>query len=218
MKFELVMTILFLCTPVALAAPVVLQFENAPFPHGSRGERSLIDGEFRVSGDFSHVGTLNNGQASNTSTGFLAVLLGGSATVTRPTPSADQVPSDPDNPPPQILSPFNALAVDVAEYSLIVGVPATVMITGTKVDGSTVTASFMTDGVFDSVGGAPDFETFQFPSTFSDLVALDFHSGYSFDNVQVEAVPEPQTILWVGAAMLIRSQRRRVTSRHPLPA
>jgi hypothetical protein len=76
-------------------------------------------------------------------------------------------------------------AVDLAEYSTVYAYPDTVTFVGTKVDGSTVSQTFVTDGACDGLGGMPDFETFTFGEEWSDLVRIDVQGdyGFSIDNI-----------------------------------
>ncbi len=78
-------------------------------------------------------------------------------------------------------------AVDLAEYSTVYAYPDTVTFVGTKVDGSTVSQTFVTDGVCDSLGGMPDFETFTFGEGWTDLVRIDVQGDYPFsiDNIML---------------------------------
>ena len=69
---------------------------------------------------------------------------------------------------------------------------------------------FTLDGVVDSVGGAQDFETFNFSSAFSGLTSAVFtgHNlsgspsggGLGLDNINV-SVPEPGTLALFGLGL-----------------
>lgn len=82
---------------------------------------------------------------------------------------------------------FDAKQVDLAEYSTVFsGYCTPVTFVGHKVDGSTVSVTFTTDGVIDGPGGATDFQTFCFPDTFVNLIKIKIpSSGYSIDNLIV---------------------------------
>jgi hypothetical protein len=200
--------------PLAPAAPVELRFDNAPFPSGSALRGSLAESGYLVAGALTHAGTQSVNRASNASTGYVAMIQGDRARITRASGDSGGA-SGPNDEPPVPTEPFTALAIDLSEYSAFTDIPTTVTITGVRPDGSTVTASFTTDGVFDGPGGSPDFETFEFPNAFAGVVALDFESpiegrdAYAFDNVRVEAVPEPVAPALVGFVALALGRRRR---------
>ncbi len=100
---------------------------------------------------------------------------------------------------------FGLVSVDLAEYSTLFQEPLTVPFIGYRLDGSTVTTEFTTDGVIDGTGPLADFQTFYFGSSFADLVRVEIPSyGWSLDNMVFSQVPEPTTIalLLVGGLML----------------
>jgi subtilisin family serine protease len=68
--------------------------------------------------------------------------------------------------------PFTILALDLSEYSTVYANPLTVVFTGYKVDGSTVTQSFRTDGIIDGTGPLTDFQTFSFNASFTNLTKV----------------------------------------------
>jgi len=90
---------------------------------------------------------------------------------------------------------FALFDVDLAEYSLFL--PAVdVPFVGYKADGSTVSTSFVLDGVQDGTGPGADFETFTFGSEFAELTHVEVTAaGYSLDNLgyQLTGIPEPST-------------------------
>ena len=105
-------------------------------------------------------------------------------------------------------------AVDLAEYSTVFAVPATVSFVGYRHDGSVVTMNFVTDGIIDGTGPLVDFQTFYFDSQFSDLDRVVIPSGgWSMDNLGV-SVPEPSAlaVLAVGGltGAALRLQRQRI--------
>ncbi len=81
-------------------------------------------------------------------------------------------------------APFTLLRVDLAEYSYVFAAPKNIVWTGTKVGGSIVTATFRIDGQTDGTGPLADFETFTFPSTFTQLTSASVTVDvYAMDNI-----------------------------------
>ena len=86
---------------------------------------------------------------------------------------------------------FDLISVDLAEYSTTVPYAVTVPFVGYRLDGSTVTINFTTDGIIDGTGPVADFQTFYFGPQFSGLTRVEIPTyGWSLDNLVV-AVPEP---------------------------
>jgi hypothetical protein len=83
---------------------------------------------------------------------------------------------------------FTLKSVDLAEYSTVYAFPTSMTFIGSKVDGTTVSQTFVTDGQMDSIGGLPDFQTFTFGPEWTDLLRVDMESdyGFSIDNIVVE--------------------------------
>lgn len=82
--------------------------------------------------------------------------------------------------------PFTILALDLSEYSTVYAYPQTVVFTGHKVDGSTVTQSFRTDGIIDGTGPLDDFQTFTFNSSFINLTKVVANTSlFMADNLAV---------------------------------
>jgi hypothetical protein len=100
--------------------------------------------------------------------------------------------------------PFTILALDLSEYSTVYANPLTVVFTGHKVDGSTVTQSFRTDGIIDGTGPLEDFQTFTFDSSFTNLTKVVANTSLLMaDNIAVivegqettpPAPPEPPLV------------------------
>jgi hypothetical protein len=92
---------------------------------------------------------------------------------------------------------FDLLSIDLSErFSDQLG--AELNLIGTKSDGSTVISSFSMDGVF-------GFETFT-PQGLTDLTALRFDYALYFcqyDNITLDIIPEPATILLFGLGSLL---------------
>lgn len=84
---------------------------------------------------------------------------------------------------------FNVASIDIAELRLSDASPREVPFTGTKADGSTVLATFTTDGL-------AGFETFTFEG-FTELTALSWVQVapfHQFDNIALDPVDlQPQT-------------------------
>jgi hypothetical protein len=111
-------------------------------------------------------------------------------------------------------APFNITSIDLAEYSIVFASPKTITFTGNKASGGTVNTTFVTDGIIDGNGPLADFQTFVFPSTFSNLSSVTTTTAtFSFDNVNVTIVPEPTGVAFLFAGTLILFTRRRLTIR-----
>jgi hypothetical protein len=111
-------------------------------------------------------------------------------------------------------SDFGVLSVDLAEWSTGYPEPVTVPFVGYRHDGSTVTASFTTDGIIDGTGPLADFQTFYFPPQFVGLYQVRIPTdGWTLDNLVLSyGVPEPGpgTLVMLGAGLLgLRLLRRK---------
>lgn len=107
---------------------------------------------------------------------------------------------------------FGVVSVDLVEFSTLYQTPLTVQFVGYRPDGSTVTTSFVTDGVIDGAGPLADFQTFFFDSQFADVVRVEVPTfGWSLDNIVFSQIPEPATgaLLFVGGLLLwaVRSRK-----------
>lgn len=179
------------CCISFFAAPshaLLLGFDSPPFISGSRLETSYVEQGVSLTGFFGHGGTLNSGRASNSSRGLIE--LPGRGFIRVETVSGD---------------PFSLGSIDLSEYStLFANQPASVSFTGYLFGGGTVSTTFITDGVIDSIGGVDDFETFRFGTEFSNLLYLETNSfGYALDNLELNVVSLPSSLsllaLCVGA-------------------
>lgn len=107
---------------------------------------------------------------------------------------------------------FDVVSVDLAEYGTIVPDAVTVRFVGFRVDGSSVSQSFTTDGVVDGLGPLADFETFYFSEAFRGLTRLEVPpSGWCLDNLVLAVVPEPgtSTLVILGGSWLCWVATRR---------
>lgn len=98
--------------------------------------------------------------------------------------------------------PFGLISVDLAEQLKTIPNAVTAQFTGYRLDGSSVTASFTTDGII-GMPGVHDFQTFyfgpEFESGFSRVViSPGFPYLWSLDNLVV-SIPEPN--LWPGVLL-----------------
>jgi hypothetical protein len=102
---------------------------------------------------------------------------------------------------------FGLLSVDLAEQGQVIPDAVTVLFTGYHADGSTVTASFRTDGIIGTFG-IPDFQTFYFGPEFRSgltrvVISPSYPTLWSLDNLVV-SIPEPGAglLLILGATLL----------------
>jgi hypothetical protein len=117
-------------------------------------------------------------------------------------------------------APFALTSIDYAKWQTDASAAATITVTGTHVDNTTVVATLSPSGIFGGPG--TDFQTFTFGPAWANLSSVVlFGTGATFgtlnyfaiDNVVVApaAVPEPGTVtlLGLGSAYLIGRRRRR---------
>jgi hypothetical protein len=108
-------------------------------------------------------------------------------------------------------SDFGLASVDLAEWSTAYPEAVTVPFVGYRQDGSTVAASFTTDGIMDGTGPLADFQTFYFGAEFAGVYRVRIPAcGWSLDNLVV-SVPEPgtSTLLAIGAALMALGSSKR---------
>lgn len=104
--------------------------------------------------------------------------------------------------------PFTAHQVDLSEYSTNFTYPISIQARGVKTDGTSVYATFTTDGIIDGNGSLADFQTFAFPASFTSLARVSFtNTPFMLDNLRVTfegqetpppAVPELPVFYEVG--------------------
>jgi hypothetical protein len=107
-------------------------------------------------------------------------------------------------------NPFDAISIDLAEYST--GTPGSIGIsfTGFLSGGGSTSHTFMTDGIMDGQSGVSDFETFLFPVAFSNLIRLESSTNsFSLDNLVLNAIPEPSSALLLFGGILLTVLRFR---------
>lgn len=110
---------------------------------------------------------------------------------------------------------FGMNSFDAAEvFTNFAGAPS-LLVTGYKAGGGTVTQSFVLDGIRDGVNGVQDFQTFAL-SNFSNLTSVTFSAtgGYQYfalDNVNVSPVSETGSLalLSLGLGLMGMNARRR---------
>jgi hypothetical protein len=109
--------------------------------------------------------------------------------------------------------PYALLAVDLAEVDPTLPHPARVEFVGYRADGSTVRATFNTDGI-GGVPGVSDFQTFHFGPEFSGLTRVLLPGAEAaLDNLYVSIIPEPASSTLFGLGMLgimLMRQRLRI--------
>ncbi len=104
---------------------------------------------------------------------------------------------------------FDAVSIDLAEYSTVFQRPKTISFEGILGSGASVFVSFTTDGFIQGGNALNDFETFTFPVEFSNLSLLrSMTTGYSLDNLTLRVVPEP-TLLSILSISLLGVVTRR---------
>jgi len=87
---------------------------------------------------------------------------------------------------------FTPISMRVAEYSLSVDPPSPLAVKGVKPDGSEVHLNIYFDGFRDGPGGVDDFQSIQFPASFSDVVRIEFGPGFwSLDDLIADAPATP---------------------------
>lgn len=153
----------------------IITFDPPPIIGGGRMESSYLENNILFTGTFAHYSSLVEGSASNDSSGLMKILFNGSMRIE----TSDS-------------SLFRLSSVDLSEYSDVYIQPTSVTFTGYYSDGSSTSQTFVTDGIFDSIGGADDFETFNFSSSFANLEYVDVNSViFAMDNLSIQAVPLP---------------------------
>lgn len=93
---------------------------------------------------------------------------------------------------------FDAVAVDLAEYSTVFPFPKVISFEGILNSGASVFVDFSIDGFVQGGAALNDFETFTFPNEFSGLTLLrSATTPYCLDNLVLSVIPEPTSLLMV---------------------
>jgi hypothetical protein len=112
-------------------------------------------------------------------------------------------------------TPFDASSLDYGEKHINSQYPTHLIVEGTRIDGTVVSAAFNVDGINDGGGPLVDFQNAVLPNSFRDLTQLSFTTavagvrgrGFVLDNINATPVPEPtsSTLFVLGAvAVLVR--------------
>jgi hypothetical protein len=105
---------------------------------------------------------------------------------------------------------FGVSSVDLTEWSTGFPEAVSVRFVGYRPDGSTVTTTFVTDGIIDGTGPLADFQTFYFGPEFRGLARVEVPTiGWSLDNLVV-SVPEPSggALIFTGIALVCARRLR----------
>ncbi len=116
---------------------------------------------------------------------------------------------------------FDLVSLDFAEFSTPAAYYSpTVKIRGNKADGSVITTTMQADRIIDGHGYLDDFETISF-TDFTNLLSVDLIAptdGYSVDNIVVESVPEPTTLILLVTGLAVLYTNRRVIRKNTISA
>lgn len=173
-KNKVFLTIFLMLVALSTQAGTVT-FDPPPIIGGATVESSYQEGGVSFTGTFGHYSTAVSGSASNSSSGVMKLFNDGSMRIELNSPD-----------------PFRLTSVDLSEYSNVFVGPTSITFTGYYFGGGSISQSFITDGVFDGIGGVNDFETFLFNSQFNNLEYVDVNSIiFAMDNLSIHTVPLP---------------------------
>jgi len=207
--------------PWAMAAPLVVTFENYP----STGVHATVNSQ-----DFSFSpagGTI--AIAANGSNCSPTCAANGTSALAVGAPNLNPPSVAPVTMSTAIYASFRLTGLDFAELSESAATnysASTIVLTGLLSGGGTISQVLQVDGLNDGPGGAADFQSAVLDSGWStsELVALQFagfigasaNEAFQLDNIaldvtRVGAVPEPGSLalLGLGMALLAGPQRRR---------
>jgi hypothetical protein len=115
---------------------------------------------------------------------------------------------------------FAISQVDLGEFAGAILQAHTVTVTGNLFGGGTIATTFTLDQVWDGTGGAADFQTFTFDSSWANLQSatlqgaganfsgLNNSNGFAIDNIVV-TVPEPAGFAFIATPFLVACFRHR---------
>lgn len=158
---------------ISTAHAEIITFDSPPCPKCGIHLSNYEEQGMLFTGDFTHYGMENSGNAINESLGGVRFAYGDNMRIE----STDK-------------SAFNLYSVELAEYSTVFeGKQKTIIFEGVKMDSSTVTQTFSIDGF---MNGVNDFELFLFSEDFRNLAYVEINSDiFSMDNLNYSATPVP---------------------------
>ena len=105
---------------------------------------------------------------------------------------------------------FGLTSLEVAEL----GATPTIIITGYKLGGDTVTSVVTLDGISDGAGVLPDFEVISFDNSWINLERVEIsgvgRTAWAMDNISVVAIPIPASIWFLCSALALLGLRKKV--------
>ncbi|MDD3814226.1 MAG: FG-GAP repeat protein [Desulfocapsaceae bacterium] len=100
--------------------------------------------------------------------------------------------------------PFSLLSFDFAEQHIDVAYATQIDVIGTLKNGSTITETFILDGINDGSGPLDDFQKGILPDSFKNVTSVNFvwtgsptSLRYSIDNISVQTVPQSDVLKFI---------------------